>query len=116
MTFTNILHVKPNNPKMGDKFNPAMPESSLVPFDANNLYGDQLSRKLPKDGFEYLSEKDLQTFDITKVDPKQIFSSSRYRISSLDPWWDGISSVSTWIDNHWGGDAHFSHEGPVLTD
>lgn len=57
MTFTN--------------YDPELPECSLVPVDANNLYGHQLSRKLPKDGFEWLTEDELQTFHPMEIDPNE---------------------------------------------
>lgn len=72
MTFTNIYHIEANNPEIEEKFDPEIPECSLVPVEAKNLYGHHLSRKLLKNGFEWLSEEELKTFDPMMIDPVEL--------------------------------------------
>ena len=37
--------------------------------DVNNLYGSQMQQKLPIDGYKWLSQEEINDFDIDKTDP-----------------------------------------------
>ena len=66
---------KANNPYMGDKFNPEEVIKYLMYYDANNLYGFIMCEKLPIDGFEWLTEDEIenlfnnQTMEVWKKTP-----------------------------------------------
>ena len=49
-----------NNKYMGKKFNKNKLSKYLMYFDANNLYGDAMSKKLPTHGFKWLSSGEME--------------------------------------------------------
>jgi len=57
MTFINQHHVEANNARIPESFNPVEPEVDLLYVDANNLYGNALSQKLPEKDFKWMEEK-----------------------------------------------------------
>ena len=54
-----------NNPYVDD-YDPAKPINYLMYLDANNLYGWAMSQKLPEKEFDWLTEQQLQDFDVTQ--------------------------------------------------
>ena len=59
-------HAKANNPLMAD-YNPAELNSYILYLDANNLYGWAMSQPLPVGEFKWMTEEQLNQFDITQV-------------------------------------------------
>ena len=57
---------KANNPYIDD-YNPAKPINYLMYLDANNLYGWAMSQKLPENEFDWMTEQQLETFDVTQI-------------------------------------------------
>ena len=55
-----------NNPYLDD-YDPSKPVNYLMYLDANNLYGWAMSQKLPEKEFDWLTEQQLQTFDVTQI-------------------------------------------------
>ena len=51
---------KANNKYMGKNFNRNKPKKYIMYFDANNLYGDAMSKKLPTHGFKWLSSGEME--------------------------------------------------------
>jgi hypothetical protein len=52
---------------MGDRYKPDKPSSYLIYVDANNLYGNALSNKLPTGDFKFLSREEMKTFTPQKI-------------------------------------------------
>ena len=66
MTFVNTHHVASNTPRIPDMWDETQPEVDLLYVDANNLYGNALSQKLPQSNFEWLDQPEdinITTFD-----------------------------------------------------
>ena len=55
-----------NNPYVDD-YDPAKPINYLIYLDANNLYGWAMSQKLPEKEFDWMTEQQLQNFDVTQI-------------------------------------------------
>jgi len=55
-------YAKANNRYMGKKFDKSKPCSYIMYYDANNLYGWEMSQKLPTNGFKWMSNKDLDVW------------------------------------------------------
>lgn len=68
MTFVNSHHVEANTPRIPDSFNAEQPEVDLLYVDANNLYGNALSQKLPQGGFRWLNAEEIEALDIASFD------------------------------------------------
>ena len=58
-----VRYAKANNELMAD-YNPDVPVSHIMSFDANNLYGHSLSNPLPMSDFEGLSRRQIDALDI----------------------------------------------------
>lgn len=56
MTFVNKHYLTVNSPRVPDKYNPQACSEDLLYVDANNLYGNALSMKLPLRDFEWVKE------------------------------------------------------------
>jgi hypothetical protein len=52
-------YAKANNKYMGDAFNPNVESNYIVYFDANNLYGEAMSKPLPTGGFVWMTADQL---------------------------------------------------------
>lgn len=59
-------HAKANNPFLED-YNPGEPTSYILYLDANNLYGWAMSQPLPVGEFKWMTEEQLNQFDVTQV-------------------------------------------------
>lgn len=59
-------HAKANNPFLED-YNPGEPTSYILYLDANNLYGWVMSQPLPVGEFKWMTEEQLNQFDVTQV-------------------------------------------------
>jgi len=54
-----------NNELAGD-YNPSEPKNFITYLDANNLYGWGRSQLLPQGGFQWLTQEEIETFDLEK--------------------------------------------------
>lgn len=59
-------HAKANNPFLED-YNPGEPTSYILYLDTNNLYGWAMSQPLPVGEFKWMTEEQLNQFDVTQV-------------------------------------------------
>ena len=59
-------HATANNEFVPD-YIPDDPSSWILFVDANNLYGLAMSQPLPTGAFKFLSPKEIEEFDITKI-------------------------------------------------
>ena len=66
MTFVNEHHTSANNPRVGMR--QGEPLTDLLYVDANNLYGNALSQKLPQSNFKWLSDEEVAAIDIAGFD------------------------------------------------
>ena len=71
MTFINEHHLKANNARVPNTFNPTKQSCDLLYVDANNLYGHALSQRLPRSNFRWLSDKEISQLDISTFDFSQ---------------------------------------------
>lgn len=55
-------YAKANNPRVSD-YDPTKPETHLMYWDANNLYGWSMSQSLPECGFRWLDDDEIKTVD-----------------------------------------------------
>ena len=60
-------YAEANNHYM-DNFNETKPETYLIYWDANNLYGYAMSQKLPTSNFRWLSEEEIENLEIENLD------------------------------------------------
>ena len=60
-------HAVANNPLVPD-YDPSVPTSYIQYLDANNLYGWAMSQPLPVGEHKFLSDEEVEAFDVTKVD------------------------------------------------
>ena len=49
-----------NTPTMGEGYDPTLPRKEIKGLDANNLYGDAMSKFLPEKDFEWVVGEELQ--------------------------------------------------------
>lgn len=68
MTFINTHHAEANTPRIPDSFDSSLPEVDLLYVDANNLYGNALSQKLPQGDFKWLSREEMDVLNIADFD------------------------------------------------
>ena len=59
-------YAKANHPDIPD-YDDTKPIEHLICWDANNLYGWAMSQYLPTGGFEWLTEKQIQEFDLESI-------------------------------------------------
>ena len=59
-------HAVANNPPVED-FDASKPANYLMYLDANNLYGWEMSQKLPKKEFDQMTEQQLENFDVKSI-------------------------------------------------
>ena len=52
-------HAKANNPYMGDQYEPSKETSYIQYLDANNLSGWAMCKRLPVDGFRWMTDEEL---------------------------------------------------------
>ena len=57
-----------NNKYMGNRFNKNKLKKHLMYLDANNLYGDAMSKKLPTHGFKWLTSGEMENLFNTQVE------------------------------------------------
>ena len=55
-------YAKANNKYMGEAYDRSEPSKFITYLDANNLYGWAMSKKLPTDGFEWMTEDKLENW------------------------------------------------------
>ena len=60
-------YAEANNHYM-DNFDETKPETYLIYWDANNLYGYAMSKKLPTSNFRWLSEEEIENLKIENLD------------------------------------------------
>ena len=65
----SLRQAKANNPAMGPRYNPEEPLSHLMYYDANNLYGHAMSEPIPTGGFKWLSDKEIDTLNLSELEP-----------------------------------------------
>ena len=68
ITTINHRHFAANNEYLND-YDPQIPSSYIMYVDANNLYGKGISEKLPTGNFRWLSQQELEAFNIVEMDP-----------------------------------------------
>lgn len=70
ISMLNKRYVKANNPLIPHHYNPQLPHNYLLALDANNLYGYVMCQSLPFGNFSWLSETEINEFNIleTKAD------------------------------------------------
>lgn len=68
MTFVNTHHAVSNSSRIPDAYDDSQPEVDLLYVDANNLYGNALSQKLPLGDFKWLSESEIEDIDVASFD------------------------------------------------
>jgi len=66
LTMVSCRHAKANNSYL-DNYDPSKPTSYLMYVDANNLYGLSMSRPLAVGNFRWLSEGEIEHFDVFTV-------------------------------------------------
>jgi hypothetical protein len=59
-------YAKANNPYLND-YDSSKPTSYLAYYDVNNLYGKALCEKLPTGFFRFLTEEEIEKFDINSI-------------------------------------------------
>ena len=60
-------HAEANNPYV-EGYDASQPKKYLVYYDANNLYGCAMSQMLPTGDFKWLSQDEINAFDIKQVE------------------------------------------------
>ncbi|XP_071177928.1 uncharacterized protein [Mytilus edulis] len=66
LTMVSCRHAKANNPYLSN-YDPALPTSYLMYVDANNLYGLSMSMPLAVGKFQWLSEEEINDFNVLNV-------------------------------------------------
>ena len=59
-------HAKANNPLVPD-YDPNSPHTFISFYDANNLYGGEMSKRLAMSEFSFLSDDDVKSFDLDSI-------------------------------------------------
>ena len=65
-------HAEANNPYV-DTYDPSKPSNYLMYLDANNLYGWAMSQKMPEKEFDWMTEQQLEDFDVTQVNTNHTY-------------------------------------------
>ncbi len=60
-------YARANNPYMGEGYNPEEPTSYIHFVDANSLYGFAMGQKLPRADFKWLSQGEIENFNIDTI-------------------------------------------------
>ncbi|XP_026285709.2 uncharacterized protein LOC113211531 [Frankliniella occidentalis] len=66
----NHRYVKSNNPYIPETYCADEPHSYIMYYDANSLYSTALCEKLPIGGFRFLTDREIDEFDVTKINPE----------------------------------------------
>ena len=61
-------HAVANNPLI-EGYDATKPTSYITLLDANNLYGDAMSNPLPIGEFKFLSQTEIDAFDLSSIPP-----------------------------------------------
>jgi len=61
-------HAAANN-LLVEGYDPTKPTSYITYLDTNNLYGDAMSNPLPVGKFQFLSQTEIDQFDLMSVPP-----------------------------------------------
>ena len=59
-------HAVANNPLV-EEFDASKPTNFLMYLDANNLYGWAMSQILPEKEFDWMTEQQLENFDVNSI-------------------------------------------------
>ena len=68
-------HAKANNPYISENYDQSAPNTYILNTECCNLYGNALASFLPTGGFQWLADREIDMFDVTKIPPD---SNSRY--------------------------------------
>ena len=68
MTFVNKHFVRVNSERVPDVYDSTKKHTDILYVDANNLYGNALSQKLPQSEFKWMSERELAEVNISEFD------------------------------------------------
>ena len=62
-------HAKANNPYIPENYDQSAPNTYILNTDCCNLYGKALASFLPTGGFQWLADREIDMFDVTKIPP-----------------------------------------------
>uniref|UniRef100_A0A8D8URN2 C2H2-type domain-containing protein n=1 Tax=Cacopsylla melanoneura TaxID=428564 RepID=A0A8D8URN2_9HEMI len=70
ITQCNQKYAEANNKYMESEYDDKSPSSFLMYLDANNLYGYSMIQKHPQHSFQWMSEEEINSIDISKLTPE----------------------------------------------